>query len=732
MSCDRCKSRKTKCVDPVPGPCQYCLSLGVSCRVDPSRRRQRPYYHVSEEEFRLQRRALEHFLPNTEISLSSLRDLMSSLENRSPARILEPADEPSRTKALQQASTDSPGSTEAEETIDEIDDLHGELGWLTVDSKGTYRHVGMQGGFGFNSAVRSLKHRRLSDTTSRSGSDLVTPLTAAPPCPPDAPDSSPSAAMGGHAPPRQVFLPRRDLCERCVGRFFRDVHSIYWLFSAEAFYGSLDRIYAGDSTCASASMLCSLYSILSLTCESEARSDGISDTMANKYLSLAKSLAPILMDEADIDAIRALCLLGIALQSFMCSNTAYVYVGAAARIAFTLGLNVSKSLNLRSSFQGQTDLRIYCSLYLLDLDVALCYGNPPSLSDEDGAETLELVSEQILSPGTNMPLDFLSLSCKLAQLKRHISKLLYMRSGGGVGGAFKGDGQGSHGAGSKTGARSAVPISSVSAALASLSAWYDSIPPHLRDVAQAAPYHKRSVAVLHLRFWSCKILATRPFLLYIVLQEQPRKKQAERNPTAAEGSSGSAGSSNSVTTESKRKFFEEFASICLDAASKSLTLLSYMRDAGILSSLVTFDTGCLLEDLQVFLLALAKSRGSKLSLKTEPTDEDEDLRQRQRQQTRAADSVRELLHILQGMEQIFWTRHALIEVMAQLDEHGLLNGENRFSPGGQTPGLFCLDIPTHHDVVSEMMESYLHDVQDSFFGIDPQQPLDGPMMETPF
>lgn len=56
---------------------------------------------------------------------------------------------------------------------------------------------------------------------------------------------------------------------------------------------------------------------------------------------------------------------------------------------------MSKSLNLRSSFQAQTDLRIYCSLYLLDLDVALCYGNPPSLSDEDGAETLELVSEQV-------------------------------------------------------------------------------------------------------------------------------------------------------------------------------------------------------------------------------------------------------------------------------------------------------------------------------------------------
>ncbi|KAL8296492.1 hypothetical protein RB600_001804 [Gaeumannomyces tritici] len=719
MSCDRCKSRKTKCVDPVPGPCRYCQSLGVSCRVDPSRRRQRPYYHVSEEEFRLQRRALEHFLPNTEISLSSLRDLMNSLANRSPGINVEAADDPGRARSLQNASTDSPGSTELEETIEEIDDLHDEMGWLTVDSKGTYRHVGMEGGFGFNSAVRSLKHRRLSDTTSRSGSDLVTPLTAAPPCPPDAPDSSPSAAMGGHQPPRQVFLPRRDLCERCVGRFFRDVHSIYWLFSAEAFYGSLDRIYAGDSTCASASMLCSLYSILALTCESEARSDGISDNMANKYLSLAKALAPVLMDEADIDAIRALCLLGIALQSSMCSNTAYVYVGAAARIAFTLGLNVSKSLNLRSSFQGQIDLRIYCSLYLLDLDVALCYGNPPSLSDEDGAETLELVSEQILSPGTNMPLDFLSLSCKLAQLKRHISKLLYMRSGGGVGGAFKGDGQGSTGAG-RPGARPAVPISSVSAALTSLSAWYESIPPHLRDVAQAAPYHKRSVAVLHLRYWSSVILATRPFLLYNVLHPEQARKAESSAPEA----SSSAG--NSTTTESKRKFFEDFASTCLDAASKSLALLSYMRDAGILSSLVTFDTGCLLEDLQVFLLALAKSKGSKLSLEKDAVDAEEDLRQRQQQQTQAADSVRELLHILQGMEQIFWTRHALIEVMAQLDEHGLLNGE-RFSPGGDTPGLFCLDIPTHHDIVGEMMESYLHDVQDSFFGLDPQQPLDGAM-----
>src|SRR6187402_147659 len=65
-SCDRCKSRKTKvssdnispaakltqkCIDPVPGPCRYCAHIGAECGVA-ARPKQRPYYHVSEEEYR--------------------------------------------------------------------------------------------------------------------------------------------------------------------------------------------------------------------------------------------------------------------------------------------------------------------------------------------------------------------------------------------------------------------------------------------------------------------------------------------------------------------------------------------------------------------------------------------------------------------------------------------------------------------------------------------------------
>lgn len=93
-----------------------------------------------------------------------------------------------------------------------------------------------------------------------------------------------------------------------------------------------------------------------------------------------------------------------------------------------------------------------------------------------------------------------------------------------------------------------------------------------------------------------------------------------------------------------------------------------MQDAGLLSSLITLDTGCILEILQVFLLGLARGGQGQ------------------------ADNVRACLRTLQGMEQIFWTGHAVLEVMAQLDENGLLNGDQHFSPQGETPGHFFLDI----------------------------------------
>ena len=744
MSCDRCKSRKTKCVDPVPGPCQFCASIGAACHLDPSRRRQRPYYHVSEEEFRYMTKALEHFLPNVELNLNTLRDVVQSFEQPDSGKTIDgPLSDSlsSSSSSLSSSSSSSDSIVVAGEqtatpvsspssvsdhtpkndaTIDEIDELHGELGWLRVDSKGNYRHVGAGSGYGFHAAVRSLRNRRAS-TVDPPHSDVVAPCTAAPTLPlPSTPDSASAVTAvttGGVPSPRlgpqslsgahrrlQIFLPRRDLCNRCVSRFFRDIQSIYWFWSAERFYAVLDRLYAGDPSSATPAVLCSLYAMLALTCESEAaqqmRPLGPVDLLltepppAAKYLSLAKALVPALCDEADADSVRGLSLLGLALQSSMYNNTAYIYIGAAARIALTLGLHLPRAGTmepLRGCLQRQVDLRLYATLYLLDLDIALCYGNPPAIAtDEHAASTPQALSEQILSPGSHMPLDYLAVSCQLLQIKRRLSTLLYART-------------------RPSPAAPRLSLRAVRDSLQSLRAWHASIPPHLRDVARAAPFHQRSVSVLHLRYWSATIFATRPFLLYSALHAD----------------------ACAALPPAKRASFEAFCRTCIDAAKQSLAVLGIMRDAGLQSSLVTLDTGCIIEDLQVFLLALLPSPWRATEAASDGDgggDSGDDV----------GNNVRTCLRTLQDMEQILWTNHALTEVMAQLDENGLLNDDQTFSPQGgtDTPGNFFLDIQqaqneqnehnrqaqlllhNQQQMISGVMEAYFSDLSDPFFDMD--------------
>jgi hypothetical protein len=164
--------------------------------------------------------------------------------------------------------------------------------------------VGASSAYLFHSTVRSLRRPR---PLGASKSDVLEPLTATETVPPPTPESS----LGVTSAPRRINLPRRDLCDRCITRFFRDVHSVYWFFSAEQLHSSLDRIYAGDGTAATPAALCSLYSILAMTCESESRGEQSNSPIAPSatYLTLAKALVPAMYDDADPESIRALCLL---------------------------------------------------------------------------------------------------------------------------------------------------------------------------------------------------------------------------------------------------------------------------------------------------------------------------------------------------------------------------------------------------------------------------------------
>ncbi|KAM5353446.1 hypothetical protein ACJ41O_000096 [Fusarium nematophilum] len=621
MSCDRCKLRKTKCVDPVPGPCQFCASIGAACHLDPSRRRQRPYYRVSEEEFRYMTQIIEHFLPNTELNLQSLKAFVDSLDSNSTENPLTPSASDAISPSYALISPHPAAEEASGEGLlinDELSELYSEVGKIRFDSRGIQRHVGPSSAYLFHSAVRSIKYRQPNTPKT----EILAPLTASQTVPPPTPESS----LGVKRTPRQVNLPQRELCHRCISRFFRDVHSVYWLFSAEQLYATLDRIYAGDAAAATPATLCGLYSILAITCESEMQKEWSDTSMRPSvtYLTLAKAVVPALYDDADSDSIRALCLLSLALSCSMFGNTAYIYTGAAARIAFTLGWHVRDDFTSRLDLQEQVDLRLFCTLYLLDLDTSLCYGNPPAIDEGTIINTPKAPSEQLLGPGTNMPLDYLEISCQLAYQRRCLTKLMYQ----------------------KPTDSPSISIGAISKAISGLENWYTDIPSHLRHPSQVARFHERSVAVLHLRYWSAIIYATRPFLLYSAMHY----KELDQNL--------------------KQKWFAEFSAKCVAAAQTSLEMILFLKERNLLSSLVVFDCGCILENMQVFLLALRL--GEPLVHKR---------------------NVEVCLHTLQNMEQVFWPRHALPEVTAQLQECGILNSEHELNlTTDQSPGLVFLDF----------------------------------------
>ncbi|KAL3483721.1 hypothetical protein BJX62DRAFT_219735 [Aspergillus germanicus] len=80
-SCDICKGRKTKCIDLVPGPCKYCASISAKCTIT-IKRRQRPFYLVSEQEYRYGIDNLQKMLPETDLNMDTLRQLPQSMNSQ--------------------------------------------------------------------------------------------------------------------------------------------------------------------------------------------------------------------------------------------------------------------------------------------------------------------------------------------------------------------------------------------------------------------------------------------------------------------------------------------------------------------------------------------------------------------------------------------------------------------------------------------------------------------------
>jgi len=254
----------SKCIDPVPGPCNYCARIGVPCGI-PNRRKQRPFYHVTEEEYRCGMQILQHLLPSKDLSSETLRDIARKLEG---GGTIEEATIPPEHKEFGGLDQND-GLATADADVEEVEDLHDQLGCLMEDSLGEYRniysrkkkvlangcgtgYVGAYAEIAFNAAVCSMKG-------APSPESIIEPSKFSfPPRALSSPNPTLDISNCG-----QPYLPPRDYCNYYVSRFFEQVHCIYWLYPAEEFYTRLDELYT-HCVNPSRSLLCSLYSICAL------------------------------------------------------------------------------------------------------------------------------------------------------------------------------------------------------------------------------------------------------------------------------------------------------------------------------------------------------------------------------------------------------------------------------------------------------------------------------------
>lgn len=110
--------------------------------------------------------------------------------------------------------------------------------------------------------------------------------------------------------------------------------------------------------------------------------------------------------------------------------------------------------------------------------------------------------------------------------------------------------------------------------------WHDNLPHHLKleSYATVPEFHRRAIIVLHLQYWSTKILITRPFLLYLML----KRAELDQNSKLAH---------------------EKMAMAAIGAARQSVALFQGMLRDRTISSLTTFDSTTVLRCITIFMCA---------------------------------------------------------------------------------------------------------------------------------
>ncbi|KAK3073124.1 hypothetical protein LTR53_005556 [Teratosphaeriaceae sp. CCFEE 6253] len=213
---------------------------------------------------------------------------------------------------------------------------------------------------------------------------------------------------------RKVFkpLPPRQECEALLKDYFEHFNQMFPLFHEPTFMHLVDRQYhsAGngeDPPYDGSGWWASLNVALAIAHRLRVMSNVVGaaeDAHAWGYLKNALAvMAELTMRNTDLLSVQALLGMALFLQGTPNPQPSFFLVAAAIRLAHSIGLHKRGSGFGLNGVESEQRKRVFWIAYLLDKDICLRSGRPPSQDDDD--MNVELPSEDPPDNIGNVPLD---------------------------------------------------------------------------------------------------------------------------------------------------------------------------------------------------------------------------------------------------------------------------------------------------------------------------------------
>lgn len=298
---------------------------------------------------------------------------------------------------------------------------------------------------------------------------------------------------------RRVFkpLPGRQECYALLKDYFENFNCMFPLFHEPTFMHLVDKHYSLDPYEGSG-WWASLNVALAIAHRLRVMSNVVGqeeDDQAWGYLKNAMAVfTELTMRNTDLLSVQALLGMALFQQGTPNPQPSFFLVAAAIRLAHSIGLHKRGSGFNLNGVENEQRKRVFWIAYLLDKDICLRSGRPPSQDDDD--MNVELPSEDPPDNVGNIPLvkevdgkktmNLFRLMCTFAQIQSRVYKQLYS-----VKASRQSDGE---------------LLNTIGDLDAQLEEWKDSIPIDFRPEHEINAAHTPlilHVVVLHFAYYNC-------------------------------------------------------------------------------------------------------------------------------------------------------------------------------------------------------------------------------------